>query len=434
MAKKRRPRSDSRKAAFTHMTARNRVAAASLVLVSVVAAAPQAACAASGDLDPSFGSGGKLVTSIGRSSQANGVAVQPDGKIVAVVQARAAGRESFGLTRYDVDGSLDTTFGATGEICAFCRRDGGAFAIAIQPDSRIVAAGYVQERGRGVFAIARFNTDGTPDASFGSGGKVTVRIGSDAAARALSIAPDGKIVAAGVAHVGPGEASLNLVFAVTQFNTGGTLDASFGNHGMVTAPRRWYAVAMGTQVDGKIVGLAVARDGTNVFGLVRFNTDGTLDRSFGSGGKVETRISPGGPAFATSLVIQPDGKIVAAGNGGNGVALVRYNADGTLDRSFGTSGIVTGLPAEGFANAVALQADGKIVIAGGESYDRGFLVARYETDGTLDSSFGIGGKVVTLIGRGAMAAAVVIQSDGKLVVAGACFKHGSWLVALARYL
>jgi uncharacterized delta-60 repeat protein len=282
--------------------------------------------------------------------------------------------------------------------------------------------------------------EGDLDTNFDSDGKVTTAIGgSNHRVRSVAIQSDGKIVAAGNSRNG------NWDFALARYNTDGSLDTSFDSGGKVTTDfgggnDRAYSVAI--QSDGKIVAAGYSSNGSNNdFALARYNTDGTLDTNFDSGGKVTTDFG-GGNDYAFSVAIQSDGKIVAAGRGSNGgddFALVRYNTDGTLDTNFDSGGKVTTDFGgdDDQAYSVAIQSDGKIVVAG-LSYtgsNNGFALVRYNTDGTLDTSFDSDGKVTTAIGgTNDRAYSVAIQSDGKIVAAGYSYSGISQDFALVRYL
>ena len=241
----------------------------------------------------------------------------------------------------------------------------------------------------------------------------------------VAIQSDGKIVAAG---------DSNFDFAVVRYNTDGSLDTSFGAGGKVTTALGSsfdYGYSLALQPDGKIV---VCGQIGGDFGLVRYNTDGSLDTSFDGDGKVITALGPAEDS-GQSVAIQPDGKIVAAGRSSNGInfdfAVVRYNPDGSLDTSFNGDGKVTTAvgPSDDHAWGVALQSDGKIVVCG---ETRGnFALVRYNADGSLDTSFGEDGKTTTDIGStNDLGLAVAIQSDGKIVVAG----KGGGGFAVARYI
>ena len=210
----------------------------------------------------------------------------------------------------------------------------------------------------------------------------------------------------------------------------GDLDPSFGNGGKVVTSIDGNSAAgasdIAIQSDGKIIAVGFAYDGINVgFGLARYNTDGSPDTTFGLGGRVITHVGGDGYSVASTVAIQSDGKIVAAGSnrtydGDNDNFLVaRYNTDGSLDTSFGAGGKVVTLFYAGYASGMAIQSDGKIVVAGsGIIGARNFLIVRYNTDGSLDNSFGTGGKVTTPIGGGGDIKAIAIHADGRIVAAG----------------
>ena len=283
---------------------------------------------------------------------------------------------------------------------------------------------------------------GSLDTTFGTGGKVNTPIGSSYdVAYALGIQPDGRIVAAGYSSNGS-----NYDFALVRYNTDGSLDTGFGTGGKVTTPigsSNDIANALGFQSDGRIVVAGSSYNGSNYnFALVRYNTDGSLDTGFGTGGIVTTSIGSG-YNIAYALGIQPDGRIVVAGSYCNGsnydFALVRYNADGSLDTGFGMAGKVTTPIGSGYdiAYALDIQSDGRIVVAGssciGSNYD--FALVRYNTDGSLDTGFGTGGIVTAPIGSSDdKAIAIGIQSDGRIVAAGYSSNDSNYDFALVRYL
>jgi uncharacterized delta-60 repeat protein len=348
-------------------------------------------------------------------------------------------------------GAPDASFGTGGTATTdFGGAGAAARAVAVQPDGKIIAAGLAVINGVVDFALARYNRDGTLDPSFGTGGTVATGFdfpGSFDAITSVVLQPDGKIVAAGTTVV-----NSFADFALARFNSDGTLDASFGTGGTVTTSfgaLSAEAFAVAVQADGKVV----AAGGANInggfdFALVRYNSNGTLDASFGTSGKVTTAFDgPPGQGFsfaqAFSVAVQPDGRIVAAGyasiSGGFDAALARYNSNGTLDASFGTSGIAT----TDFAgssdqpSSIALQGDGKIVVAGQTFVSGGydFAVARYNSNGTLDTSFGTSGKATTdFAGSDDRPTSVAVQPDGNIVVAGVAGISGRAYFALARYV
>lgn len=408
---------------------------------------------ADGNLDPSFGTGGLVVTPFGTSSgiipNLRNVRVQPDGKIVAVGVATTGAANDFALARYNPDGSLDTTLNGTGLVSTNFNgfSSDQAFGSVIQPDGKIVAVGFTDAlRVPFVsdFALARYNPDGSLDTTFGTGGLVvtqfTVPSSNTSQAFAVVLQPDGKIIAAGRSPM----AGMPR-FALTRYNTNGSLDTTFGTGGMVTtafsgSPNdRINAVLL--QPDGKIVAVGFA-SGAN-FALARYNINGSLDTTFGSGGTVVTNIAMGNDQI-TSALLQPDGKIVAAGFAnisGNQFALARYNTNGSLDTTFGSGGTLTTIIPGGTAstaNGVLLQADGKIVAVGFSTISSviNFVLVRYMSNGSVDTTFGSSGFVTTPFpgSTDSTPFSTAMQADGKIIAAGyTIMAIGGARFALARY-
>jgi len=354
-----------------------------VVLLAWQLAMAAPAHAKAGDLDRSFGTGGKVTTDFaGDQDTARALVVQGT-KLVAAGSGTAVpgGLGAFALARYNPDGTLDTSFGIGGRVTTDFPGGGDANALAVQADGKLVAAGATG----GDFALARYNPDGSLDTSFGTGGTVTTDFaGSVDIANALIVQADGRLVAAGSTEF------TAVDFALARYNPDGSLDTSFGTGGQVVTDvdgtDRAYALAL---QGGKLVagGLSVsATAGTNGdFGLVRYNADGSLDAGFGSGGRVTTDFARAGGSFAEvrGLVVQGS-RLVAAGHVGPSFdfGLARYKADGTLDRSFGSGGKVT----TDFAGqtdgafALAAQADGRLLAAGfmlSEFGEMDFALARY---------------------------------------------------------
>jgi uncharacterized delta-60 repeat protein len=402
-----------------------------------------------GTLDPSFGEDGRVTTNFGPGfDDANGVGIQPDGAIVAAGQAEGA----FGLVRYLPDGSLDPAFGDGGKVSTeFTSQADWANDMALQPDGGIVVAGTA---GFNRFAVARYLPDGTLDPTFSGDGKVMTdfTLGlREESAEAVAIQPDGRIVAAGFSYKN------RFRFAVARYLPDGTLDPTFSGDGRAvatfTAGDLGQAVAV--QPNGKIVVGGMGTGGRTA--LARYLPDGTLDPAFSGDGKLTTTFGPG-IASANDLAIQPDGMIVAAGEagspyfvisrtaasfsaGGGRVAVARYRPNGKLDASFSGDGkLTTNLTPKGdTARGVLIQPNGKIVAAGaaalGEGeFDSKFGVVRYRPDGKLDRGFGGDGKVITNFSPTYDAGTdVARQADGRLVVSGLAAGNGRRF-ALARYL
>jgi uncharacterized delta-60 repeat protein len=349
------------------------------------------------------------------------------------------------LTRsiYAVPGVLDTTFGTNGKISTPSTNFSTSFAysVATQPDGKVVLAGgvYYQNESGSDFLIARYNNDGTLDASFGGSGRVVTQIGATGYESAASIAiqSDGKIVAVGYTT------RSKYDFAIVRYNSDGTLDTTFGGTGKVITSVSDLddgATSVAIQSDGRIVVAGYTFNGSNstAFALLRYNPDGSLDTSFDS----RYTLPMGSYDFAQSVAIQHDGKIVCVGNTGgpnsSDFLVMRYNTTGSLDTSFSGTGRVT-TPISGnsydFAASVAIQVDGKIVSAGGaRGTDYDFAVVRYNTDGTLDTSFNGTGKVVTSVGSfGDRASGVAIQTDGSIIAVGRSSNGTNHDFAIVRY-
>jgi uncharacterized delta-60 repeat protein len=333
-----------------------------------------------GSLDASFAGDGKLTTDFGGSDIARAVALQKDGRIVVAGQTDFA----FALARYERDGRLDTSFDADGKLTTDFGGFDGAYDVAIQPDGRIVAAGYggSNEFGLGGFALARYNLDGSLDTTFGEDGKVGTAFNVNDGAFAVAVQPDDKIVAAGVTCCPATD------FAVARYNPDGSLDASFDGDGKLTTDLGGddQVQDLAIQPNGRIV---VAGSTTSTFrrisdfALARYDTDGTLDASFGGDGMVITDFF-GNSDDAFALALQAKGKIVVAGCanldlGGCAFGLARYDPDGSLDTTFGQGGKVTTdfSGSVDQANDVAVQADDKIVAVGMTALNLDFALARY---------------------------------------------------------
>jgi uncharacterized delta-60 repeat protein len=404
-----------------------------------VPAAP--AAAAAGDLDPTFGGDGIVTTDMGKGMDtAVGIAIQGDDKSVVVgVVGLDRKNARFGVARYDLDGSLDGTFGGgDGKVLTdFTPGYDEAIGVAIQDDGKVVAAGIAGNR----IGIARYTTTGGLDPTFGGDGKVTTDLtpkGDFAYGVAIQDADD-KIVVGGFAGGAGGR------FAVARYETDGTLDATFGGgDGWVATnftPRYDYIDDLAIQADGKIVAAGAANYyRTGRVALARYNTDGSLDSGFSGDGKILADLG-GGWDGAFAVALQPaDQKIVAAGQAGNRLVVLRYDTAGALDTTFSGDGKTTTdfTPGLDYADEVLVQGDGSIVAAGAaDFYGRNarFALARYDSSGALDPSFGGDGKVVTNISeRRDGAYGLAIQSDGNLVAAGYAKYPVDSRFALLRYL
>jgi uncharacterized delta-60 repeat protein len=349
-------------------------------------------------------------------------------------------------------GDLDTAFGVGGKLTVDISPNDCITSLAFQPDGKLVAAGYFLDLLTGIdFGVGRFNPNGTPDTSFGVDGLARVDIsGANDYADDAAIQPDGKIVLVGGTFIGS-ESHNNANFALARFKPGGGIDKSFGGaQGVQTdffgGTDRAFSVAV---QDDKILAVGAAYSGIQArsydFGLARYNSDGTLDQAFGAAGKVATDFNNSNDQ-AHAVALQPDGKIVVAGltslNGGD-FAMARYNADGSLDTSFGTGGkLNTDFNGRvDYAYGLSLQPDRKIIAVGwaynSTSTQTDFALARYSPSGELDPKFGTNGKLTTdFFGRNEFAKDVLVLSDGRFIVGGYTLTGSEWSAsdfALACY-
>jgi uncharacterized delta-60 repeat protein len=400
---------------------------------ALLAVPPAWAATAPGSLDTSFGQGGSATVALGSNTAAVAVAVQPDGKIVTAGASTISGRNVIVAVRMLPSGALDPSFGVNGITTVSI--NGGAFddsgaALALEPDGKIVIAGGGRTAPLGPigFAAVRLLPDGTPDPNFGQGGSATVAIGTTAIAQAVVVQPDGKIVLGGVADVGERE------FAAARLNANGTVDTSFGNAGITTIDSAGAAWGMVIQPDGRLI-LAGQASSTDVlaptaqqFMAARLNTDGTLDGSFGQGGIVKLPV--GQTVLGYGVALQPDGKVLLTGPGftTTGVAItVRLNPNGSLDPSFGTDGIST-FPDWYGVNGIVLDPQGRIVLP-----TVGAGAIRLSPDGSADTTFGTAGNSIVKLGTsGGGANGAAIEPDGKILLAGAASIGGQGVMTVIR--
>lgn len=424
-----------------------RLVAALLAALLVLSVPFGEASAAGGDLDPTFGNGGKVTTDFGNTEQGNDLVIQPDGKIV-VAGAASPVDVAFGLARYNTDGTLDSSFGVGGKVVTDFGFDDNATAVALGPNNKIAVVGTLFKGGPDAdFGVAQYNSDGSPDLTFGNNGKVITDFGGLDAGEAVAVQTDGKIVAIG--QTIDTDTGL-IVFALVRYQLSGNPDPTFGINGKLTtliSGSNGGATSGAIQPDGKILaaGFVFPPNTGGDFAVVRLNTNGTFDPTFGSGGAVTTNIVGANGDSIQALALQPDGKIAVGGfthNFSTNVtmpALARYNGNGSLDPLFGDGGkVVTDFGRYTILNDLAIQPGGKIVVAVlPEFFDAGndFALMRYNPNGRIDTGFGLGGKVTTdFFGLEDQSGAIGSQSDGKIVVAGITRNQtGSGDFALARY-
>ncbi len=371
----------------------------------------------------------------------NAVARQADGKYLVTGWSDVNGTRDFILARFNADGSLDTTFGAsTGYVVTdFLSGSDEARDVLVLSNGKILVVGHSYVGGNFDLALAQYNADGSPDVSFGGGtGKALSGIADDDTGYALAIQSDGKILVGG---------GTSLDFLLARFNANGTLDTSFGTGGRVTtdfAINADFARSLIVQPDGKIIlaGRAYSASTWTDFAVARYHSNGTLDTSFNGTGKVMIDLGANVQDDGYAVALQNDGQLLITGwsqaGGTADLALIRLTAAGTLDSSFGTAGKVITPVGSGsdFGLDVKVQADGKVLVSG-YAYASGndFIIVRYNTDGTLDTGFGTSGKVVTNFSGSSddRSTRMFLQGDGKIVLAGGTTQGGIYDLAIARY-
>ncbi|MEJ2616458.1 MAG: T9SS type A sorting domain-containing protein [Ignavibacteriaceae bacterium] len=399
-----------------------------------------------GEPDDEFGINGVGILPSPGDEKAYSVAIQDDGKIVAAGYTDSYGTKDFVLVRCDDQGNLDGDFGTAGIVVTELSTDEEVRKVVVQGNGKIIAAGnsYDETSGESVIILARYETNGDPDSDFGPGGIgidgiVFTEIGSIAEATSAVIQNDGKIIAAGFSNN-----SGTYDFTLVRYDKNGVLDSDFGAAGIVITPGLHTEEIISSvliQSNGRIIAAGNSYDGMSRFTLFGYNPEGEEDNLFGDDGRIVTRLGVAEDKIR-SLAIQEDNKIIALGSTFNGsnydFALIRYNQDGTCDNSFNGDGIATTDIGElkDYAYSAAIQEDGKIIAAGytdnGSNND--FALARYNPDGTLDSSFETNGLVITDIGTlNDHAKSVAIQEDGKIIAAGYTYNGSDWDFALVRY-
>lgn len=333
---------------------------------------------------------------------------------------------------YAQAGSLDLSFGNMGMASTAMSASGHSYgtATAIQADGKIVAAGYTYFGNNIDFAVSRYNTDGSLDLSFDGDGKVTTDLGDDYDfCYAVAIQADGKIVLVGGTN---NYGSL----AVVRYNANGSLDNTFDTDGKLTltslgAPMQGYDLAI--QTDGKLVIAAQRFGGANLdYCVIRLNTNGSYDVSFDADGIVTTNIL--GDDYATEIAIQADGKIVVAGSSATDFSVVRYNTNGSLDNTFDGDGkVITSVSiGNDGISGMAIQADGKIVVVGITNVAGNVhALVRYNTNGSLDNSFDADGIVLT--SNVCIVNDLQVQADGKIVAVGTYAVGPSMDFVVVRY-
>lgn len=409
-----------------------------LFLASITVATAQ-----SGTLDPTFGTDGVVTTAVHSNyNMAETTVVQADGKILVAGTAGTPSTYQMAVARYNEDGSLDTSFGNDGTLrIPVGPLKSFVMDMAQQPDGKILLGGRTWDNVSGDFALLRLNEDGSFDDTFGTNGIALIQTPETEASEAMTLLDDGKILMVGYRDD-------NLTAA--KFNTDGSLDTSFGVNGwavVVFDNISSYADDVAIQDDGKIVisGFALNMDNRFQIAGARLNPDGSVDSSFGTNGTVLFNVGEWND-FGEGVVIQDDGKILIGGHKWisnvqqkHDLFVSRLNTDGSLDTSYGDNGTATARLVDGanYANGLVLQADGKPILAGytvlqGEI---NMAMVRFDTTGNLDSTFDGDGMVsFDYQGREDYCYAIALQADNKIILAGYSYGGGGSEFEVARFL
>ncbi|HYV94916.1 MAG TPA: T9SS type A sorting domain-containing protein [Chitinophagales bacterium] len=339
-------------------------------------------------------------------------------------------------------GNLDNTFDGDGKtLTSFNTLNCYGKSITVQPDGKILVAGYTKQTDFTFdFAIARYNVDGSPDNTFDGNGKVITDLssGSDDNSKAIIVDANGKILVAGFSLI-----NFGFDISLARYNSDGSLDLTLGTDGIVTTAIGAYddiANAIAIQADGSILVAGSTSNGTSTdIAVVRYQADGSLDNTFGTNGIVTTDFS-GTDDAGYAVAVASDGKILVAGStkigGANSFALLRYNTNGTLDNTFNTNGSVTAsFGGDDVAYGMVLQSDGKAVLAGTSITGGGngqFALARFDTNGSSDNTFSSDGLATVAWGGSGVGYGVALQPDGKILETGSSGDNPNQVFAVAR--
>jgi uncharacterized delta-60 repeat protein len=387
----------------------------------------QADAQSAGTLDSTFGTNGVSSVQFPNGGARGGGVRQPDGKLIVVGFAGTSDLD-FGITRFTENGILDSTFGTNGKTIVNIQLTDIPYACALQSDGKLIVAGTSSPSGGAGsydFCAIRLKTDGTVDSTFGTNGRAILSYSLSNQANAVLVQPDGKILLAGTSDYAANQGVQMPL--MTRLTSSGQVDATFGNSGWVKNTESadlgywvWiYAIALNS--DGKIYigGTTTSTGFGTTFAIYRYNANGSIDNGFvWYNTRYSDGLNAGGIAYA--LAVQQDGKVIAAGTTHNDFYVCRFSTNGSIDGSFGGSlGKAVSLTSSNsdYIYACIVQDDGKILVAG--SADANLGLARFNTNGTLDNTFGTNGTTVTDLGAYDDAYGLAVTpSEGKILVFG----------------
>lgn len=348
--------------------------------------------------------------------------IQSNGNMIMAGYGTISNTPNFLLSRFNTNGSLDTSFGTNGIVTTSIGTRAEAGCIVLQSSGNSIVAGFAIVNNSTQFAVARYTTTGALDSSFGNAGTgiVTQAIGAGCAINACVLQTDGSIIVAGNCVMN-GQPQIALM----RFTSNGLVDTTFGTKGIVTlsvsgGPCACQAVVI--QTNGLIVvgGSAVVNSVTQMV-MARFNTNGTLDTTFGTSGIVTS--AQGSRSVINALSLDASGNIVAVGFSDSNMISARFSSSGSLDTSFGTAGVtITTVGTTTRANSVVIDSSSAIVVAGYS--DTNLLLARFTSAGILDSSFATNGIALNIVQGQAQANDVLLQTNGEILAVGVSSGNG----------
>lgn len=393
--------------------------------------------AQAGALDPGFAIGGRSTTNVlaGAYDEAWAVALQPDGGVLIAGTSGFEDMQDLALVRLLANGQLDMDFGDNGRVLtSVAPGNDVARAVAVRPDGSIVIAGYASRPEGLCFVLAAYQSNGDPVQDFGSNGVVVTDLAGGATLQGMALALQGDhILLAGGGNAG---------FAVVRYDASGAVDPTFGTDGLATCSFTGgndLAAGIGFQSDGRIVCAGYSSGNADSIAVARFSVDGLLDASFGVNGRARAAITSGG-TIGRGLAIDAQDRILVAGTTPTEAVAVRFTPDGTLDPAFNGTGIRELALDDANATAgyaIAVDSEGHILVAGRATYTiTDFLLFRLNDDGSNDPAFDGDGVVTTAFNTSpTIAHAIAVQPDGRIVLAGSeDFDHGDFAFAAARYL
>jgi len=403
----------------------------------VISTSPANASTPDGTLDTSFGTSGFTTNTSGTDDSVRSIALDSQGRIVAGGYSKISGVDKFTIARYTSSGVLDTTFGTSGFTTTTPGTSGTISSIALDSQGRIIAAGTAVISGVNKFAIARYTSSGVLDATFGTSGFTTTTPGTSDSVRSIALDNQERIIAGGLAVI----SGVNK-FAIARYTSSGVLDTTFGTSGFTTTTPGTndaiYSITLDSQ-ERIIAGGQATIGGPNKFALARYTSAGVLDATFGTSGYTTT--TPGTDDGIYSVTVDNQGQIIAGGgakvSGVYKFALARYATNGALDTSFGVSGFNTVTPGtnDGMAS-IAIDGKGRIIgsgVARMSGVDK-FALARYTSSGVLDTSFGTSGFTTTTPGSNDGILAIARDNQGSIIAGGHSRIGGANKFALSRYL